>query len=50
MYILKKILSFGMSFFDLADQLGYEFLTAKGDNMCRKITKEEYFTFVSLEM
>ena len=27
-----------------------EFLTSKGDNMCRKIVKEEYFTFVRLEM
>ena len=31
---------------DLAD----EFLTSKGDDMCRKIVKEEYFTFVRLEM
>ena len=29
---------------DLADQTG------KGVNMCRKIVKEEYFTFVKLEM
>ena len=34
----------------LADQLGCEFQTSKGDDMCRKIVKEEYFTFVRLEM
>ena len=34
-----------MSFSDLADQ----FLTGKGDDMCRKIVKMEYFTFVRLE-
>ena len=40
-----KILSFGMSF-SLIWRIIYEFLTGKGDNMCRKIFKEEYFTFV----
>ena len=30
--------------------ISYEFLTSKGDDMCRKIVKEEYFTFVRLEM
>ena len=32
--------------FDLADQI-YEFPTGKGDDMCRKKVKEEYFTFVT---
>ena len=32
---------------DLADQLGYKFLTGKGDNRCGQIVQEEYFTFVS---
>ena len=27
-----------------------EFLTGKGDDMCRKIVKEKYFNFVRLEM
>ena len=39
-----------MSFSDLADQLYCEFLNGKGDNMCRNIVKEEYLTFVRLEM
>ena len=34
---------------DLIEQLGNEFLTGKGDDICRKIVKEEYFTFVRLE-
>ena len=33
---------------DLADQ--FVFLTGKRDDMCRKIVKQEYFTFVRLEM
>ena len=39
-----------MSFSLMADQLGYEFLTGKWDNMYRKIVKEEYFTFIRSEM
>ena len=35
---------------DLADQFDCGFLTSKADNMSRKIVKEEYFTFVRLEM
>ena len=27
-----------------------EFLNGKGDGICRKIVKEEYYTFVRLEM
>ena len=42
---VTKILSFGMSFF-LIWLISY--LTGKGDDMCRKIVKEEYFTFVRL--
>ena len=30
--------------------ISYEFLTSKGDDMCSKIVKGEYFTFVRLEM
>ena len=49
-YILQKNPIFwNVLLSDLADQL-YEFLTNKGNDMCRKIVKEEYFTFVRLEM
>ena len=44
-----NILSFGMSF-SLIWLISYEFLTGKGDNICEKIVKEEYFIFVRLEM
>ena len=33
-----------------AAEESYEFLTGKGDDMCRIIVKEEYFTLVRLEM
>ena len=36
--------------FSLIWPINYEFLTGKGDNVCGKIVKEEYFTFVRLEM
>ena len=36
--------------FSLIWMISYEFLTIKGDGMCRKIVKEEYFTFVRLEI
>ena len=38
-------------FFSLIGPISYmyEFPTGKGDDMCRKIVKEEYFTFVRLE-
>ena len=35
--------------FSLIWLISYDFLTGKGDDMCRKIVKEEYFTFVRLE-
>ena len=38
-----------MSFF-LIWLISYEFLIGKGDDMCRKLVEEEYFTFVRLEM
>ena len=44
-----KILSFGM-YFSLISLISYEFLTGKGDNMCRKIVNGEYFTFGRFEM
>ena len=36
-------------FSDLADQLDCKFLTRTGDDMCRKIVKEQYFIFIRLE-
>ena len=36
-------------FFSLIWPISYEFPTGKGADMCRKIVKEEYFTFVRLE-
>ena len=44
----KNPITWNVLLSDSADQL--EFLTGKGDDMCRKIVKEEYFTFVWLEM
>ena len=41
-----KILSFVMSF----SLIWLISMTGKGDDVCRKIVKEEYFTFVRLEM
>ena len=38
---------FVMFLFDLADQLGYEFLLGKGGNMI--IRRRSHFTFVRLE-
>ena len=35
--------------FSLSWLISYEFLTGKGDDLCRKIVKKEYFTFVGLE-
>ena len=35
--------------FSLIWLISYEFLTGKRDDMCRKIVKEEYFTFVTLD-
>ena len=49
-YFTKNSLFWKVLLSDLADQLGGEFLTSKGANMCRKIVKVEYFTFVRLEM
>ena len=43
-----KNLSFGMSFSLIRSS--YEFLTGNGDDMCRQIVKEEYFTVVRSEM
>ena len=44
-YILQKIkFSFEMFF-----SLIWLILPGKGDDMCRNIVKEEYFTFVRLE-
>ena len=33
-------------FFSLIWLISYEFLTSKGDDICRKIVKEEYFTLL----
>ena len=35
-YILKNRIFYNFVLSDLADQLGYEFLTGKGDDLCRK--------------
>ena len=46
-FIFYKVLSFGMSF-SLILLIFYEFLSGKGDDMCRKIVMEalKYKTFV----
>ena len=46
LYFTKNPIFWNVLLSDLSDQ----FLTSKGDDMCRKIVKEEYFTFVRLEM
>ena len=50
LYFTKNPIFWNVLLSDLADQLDCEFLTGKGDDMYRKIVKEEYFTFVRLEM
>ena len=47
-YISLNTLSFGM-YFSLIWLIGFEFLPGKGDDMCKKIVKDEYFTFVEYE-